>query len=241
MTKQQQPQKEPTVLALLRQPSLQTQLEAATPAFARKYMSPDRIVRLAITEFRRTPGLARCTPQSVLSCLFQATQLGLSVDSNLQLAHLVPYRRKDKDSGRFYWECNFIPGYKGLMALSRRTGEVNDLYPEVVREGDVFTVSRGTSPDLKHEQKVEVPKFDSEGNLIVEERQAVAYYAVAFMKNGSKPFQWMSLVEIEKIRQISKAKNGPWINFYDSMAKKTVIRQLCKWLPSTVELDTAIA
>ena len=69
-----------------------------------------------------------------------------------------------------------------------------------------------------------------------------AEYAVARLKDGGYQFEVMSRAEIEQVRKKSKAgSSGPWVEHWDEMAKKTVLRRLCKLLPSSIELARAVA
>ena len=51
------------------------QIAAALP----KHVSPDRMIRLACTEFSKNPLLQKCTPVSVFGSIIQASQLGLEI------------------------------------------------------------------------------------------------------------------------------------------------------------------
>ena len=56
------------------------------------------------------------------------------------------------------------------------------------------------------------------------------------MKDGSKQCEVMTVADVEKIRQASRGKNSsPWNQHWNEMAKKTVFRRLCKWLPLASE------
>ena len=51
----------------------------------------------------------------------------------------------------------------------------------------------------------------------------------------------MSLGEIEKVRKVSRAANkGPWVDWWEEMARKTVLRRLSKRLPMSTDLDDLI-
>ena len=66
-------------------------------------------------------------------------------------------------------------------------------------------------------------------------------YAVARLKDGGVQFEVMSRADVEKVRALSKAgSSGPWVDHFDEMAKKTVIRRLFKYLPVSIELQKAV-
>jgi recombination protein RecT len=105
-----------------------------------------------------------------------------------------------------------------------------------VYENDFWHFEYGRNEDLKHRPA----NYNSRGNLI-------GFYAYAHLKNGGFKMQYMDIEEIEHIRnEHSRAyqfdKTGSiWVKHYDSMAKKTVIKQLIKYLPISVDIQNAIA
>lgn len=193
------------------------QIKMALPS----HMNSDRMLRIAMTSVQKTPELLNCTPQSLIGAIIQSAQLGLEPDGVLGHAYLIPYGKV----------CTFIPGYKGLLALARRTGEISTIQAEVVHSKDVFEFELGLHPKLRH-----VPTDEED------EGTFVAAYAVATLKDGGIQFVVMRKNAIEKIRKRSKAANaGPWVSDFLEMAKKTTLRRLCKLLPCSVELEKAVA
>lgn len=89
-----------------------------------KHLDGDRMARIALTAFRRTPKLADCDPRSVFAAVIQASQLGLEPDT-LGRSYLVPYKKSKKVGKEWQesWECNFIPGWRGLVDLVSRAGQ----------------------------------------------------------------------------------------------------------------------
>ena len=150
--------------------------------------------------------------------------------------YLVVYNNKIKVNGVEKWvkQAQFIPGYRGLITLARRSGEISTLYAEAVYKGDVFNVELGLEEKLEHK-----PNYDSEER---DDPKHLAFaYAVAKFKDGSFQFVVMSRKQIDKIRARSKsAKSGPWVTDFEEMSKKTTIRRLSKALPLTVELAKAV-
>lgn len=199
-------------------------LEKSKPQIALalpRHLSADRMLRIAMTSVRRTPALLACTPQSLVGAVIQAAQLGLEPDGVLGHAYLVPY----KDT------CQLIVGYKGYIDLARRSGQISTIYARVVYAKDQFDYSFGLNETLEH-----IPSRDPQQSEIV------FAYAVIKMKDGGIQFDVMNRREIDAIRERSASKDsGPWVTDFAEMAKKTVLRRVCKMAPLSVEVARAVA
>lgn len=214
--------------------TIQDLFDQMKPAIAQaipKHMTPERLLRIATTSIRTNPKLKICTPESLLGAVMQCAQLGLE-PSILGHAYLIPYKNKKKENGREWFEdeCQFQIGYKGLLELARRTGQISSIMAHSVHEKDTFEYEYGINEKLRH-----VP---AEG-----ERGAVTkYYAYAKFKDGGYSFLVMTKQDIMIHRdRFSKAKNyGPWVEHFDEMAKKTVLKALMKYMPISVEFQRAI-
>lgn len=199
-----------------------------------KHINPDRMARIALTAFRMTPKLAECDPRSVFAAVIQSSQLGLEVGL-MGEAHLVP----------FGGQCQLIPGYTGLMKLARNSGLVTDIYPEVVRMNDKFALKLGMERNLEHEPLTTAGGFPASDE---ERGEVVGFYAVGVLKDGSRTFVAMGRAEVERIRDGSRGyqaarkykKESIWDTDFASMGLKTAIRRLCKYLPKSPELATAL-
>ena len=213
--------------------TLKAALERSLPNIrdiAAKHLTPERLVKVVLGAASRTPLILDCTPISVVKAVLQAAELGLEPGSSLGEFWLVPF--KNGKTGQR--EVQGIPGYRGLISLARRTGEIANLYAEAVYEGDNFDVELGLEPRLVHK-----PDFDNEKREDPKHLRFV--YAVARFKDGSFQFTVMSRKQVEAIRRRSKAgDSGPWVSDYEEMAKKTVLRRLAKYLPMSVEMAKAM-
>lgn len=197
------------------------QLAAALP----KHMNPDRMIRLACTEFAKNPQLQKCDAISVFGSIIQASQLGLEIGV-LGQAYLVPYRNNKKNT----MEAQFIPGYKGLIALARRSGEVTSIETNIVYANDTFELVLGVDSNLTHK-----PYLDGDRG------KARLVYGVAKFKDGGHHLEWMSISDVEKVRARSKASSsGPWVTDYEQMVRKTLIRRMANYLPMSIELQNAL-
>ncbi|MFH1858569.1 MAG: recombinase RecT [Candidatus Omnitrophota bacterium] len=208
------------VRSFLMRDSVKEQLKLALP----RHLTPDRLLRVALTAILRTPGLMNCTKESLLSCIMTAAQLGLEPDQFLGQAYLIPFHNNKKG----VMECQLMPGYRGYIALARRSGEVQSVSSQVVYSKDKFTLRYGLEETLDH--------FPAEG----ERGEPKGAYVVFHYKDGSRSFDYMSKPDIERIRKRSKsANNGPWVTDWDEMAKKTVIKRHSKLAPMSVEFSHA--
>ena len=200
-----------------------------------KHINPDRRARIALTAFRMTPKLGECDPRSVFAAVIQASQMGLEVGL-MGEAHLVPFGN----------QCQLIPGYTGLMKLARQSGLVQDIYAHEVRVNDSFTLKLGMERSLDHEPLTTLGGFPASDD---ERGDVAGFYAVAVFKDGSRTFVAMGRKEIEKIRDNSRGyqsakrykKESVWDSDFTAMGLKTAIRRLCKFLPKSPELASALA
>ena len=186
-----------------------------------KHVNSERFVRIAITTIRQNPKLAKCSQESLLGALMVSAQLGLE-PGTLGQCYLIPF--ENKKAGTV--ECQFQIGYKGLIELLRRSGQLSDIYSYTVYENDDFNIEYGLSRTLTHK-----PNFDERGEI-------KGFYAVAILKDGAKAFEYMTKDEVvkheEKYRKGSY-KNDVWNKNFEEMAQKTVVKKLLKWLPVSVE------
>jgi recombination protein RecT len=191
-----------------------------------KHMDSGRMARIALNVIRDNPLLLQCNLPSLMGSVMESAKLGLE-PGLLGQAYILPYKnyKASKASGQDVYEAQFIIGYKGMIDLVRRSGHVSTISAQAVHENDVFEFEYGLEDKLVHK-----PVLKDKGAVI-------AYYALAKMKDGGYNFVVMSKEDVEKHRdKYSKAKQyGPWVDEFDGMAKKTVLRQLVKYLPISVE------
>ena len=215
-------QKMDSLKSLLTGQKFLTELQAVIPA----HMKPEKIAKIALVAASRSPLLLQCSQASILKSLMVAGQLGLEPDGTLGSAYLVPYR--NGKTGQY--EAQLIPGYRGLIDLARRSGQIRNLSARVVHEKDKFEVRFGTEDRIVHE-----PSWEEDPGKLK------AVYAVAWFKDGSFQAEFMTRAQVDAVRKRSMASSsGPWASDYDEMARKTVVRRLCKYLPLSPELAAAV-
>lgn len=194
-------------------------VKAVVPA----HVKPDRVVRMAMLAISQTPDLLECTPDSLFLETVNAAALGLEIGKHLGQAYLVPFY----DHGTK--KAQLIIGYRGMIHLARQSEEIATIAAYVVREGDEFEFSLGIEDKVVH-----VP-----GNDLT--KPITHVWAKAVFKDKSYHLERMTIAEVNAIRQRSKASTkGPWVTDFAEMAKKTVVRRLCKYLPMTPEAAEAV-
>ena len=213
-----------TMLGIVRSKEFQSQMAMALP----KTMTAERLTRIVMTECRKVPALLNCAPESFFGAVLQCAQLGLEPGNALGHCYLLPFGNGKAKDGRP--NCQLIIGYRGMIDLARRSGQILSINAYCVHQSDDFSYELGLHPDIHH-----VPAS-------VADRGPVSFvYAVAQLKGGGVQFEVMSRAEIEEVRKTSKAgQSGPWSSHWEEMAKKTVIRRLFKYLPVSIEAVRAV-
>ena len=200
-----------------------SQIDAALPAV----MTAERFTRIALSAVSNTPKLAQCTAPSFIGAMMNAAQLGLEPNTPLGQAYLIPYENKKKG----VTECQFQIGYKGLVDLAYRSGEVKTVGAQIVYENDEFDFEFGLEPKLKHK-----PAKSNRG-------EPAWVYAMFKLINGGEGFEVMSIENIrEHAKKYSKSYNsGPWQTNFEEMAKKTMIKKVLKYAPLKSDFVRAMA
>lgn len=176
----------------------------------------DRYFQVLLTALR-DPYIREATPVSIIDAMLKSAQWGLPVDGTH--AALVAYGPPGNKT------CQFIPMYRGMMEVCRRSGKIAEVYADVVLNGEHVEVQMGTNPVLIHRPD------------ILRDRTAVddvvAAYACAKWTSSGTQFVILSRAELEHCRQVSKAKRpeAPWQMWPVEMFKKTAVRRLMKLLP----------
>ena len=231
-----------TLAHLLTDPKIKQQMALALP----KHMTADRLARIALTEIRKVPKLAQCDQTSFLGAIMQVAALGLEPGGALGHAYLIPFDKRGKVGGEWRvvgTEVQLIIGYRGMIDLARRSGQIVSLSARIVYAKDKFSYTFGLDETLEH-----VPYEGTDPG------EMTHVYAVAKLVGGGVQFEVMSRAKVEQTRDGSqgyqaavksaakykKDVDSPWSNHFDEMAKKTVIRQLFKYLPVSIEIQRAV-
>jgi len=198
------------------------------------HLSIDRLLKVATIAATTTPALLKCDVPSLVAAIGQCAQMGMEPNTVLGSCYLVPFKCKRKDnSGNERWvdSVQVIVGYRGLIDLARRSGQIVSIAAHEVCENDHFELIYGLEEKLEHK-----PALDERGEVI-------GFYAVAKLKDGGYSFEFMSTRQVKDImtKTQSKGAYGPWKEHFIEMGRKTVIRRLAKYLPLSVEFQTAVA
>lgn len=174
--------------------------------------------------------IAACKPMTIIQAALTAASLDLPINQNLGFAYIVPY------SG----EAQFQMGWKGYVQLAQRSGMFKTINTTDVREGEMVGRDRQTG-NLKFKWVDD----DTERN----ELPIVGYLAYFELLNGFNKSSYMTKAEVEahatRFSQAYKSKGSfktPWQTDFDSMAMKTVLKQLLnKYAPLSTEMSEAIS
>ncbi|OSB08992.1 recombinase RecT [Clostridium botulinum] len=218
------------------QKKMQSALEKMLPEIKKavgKTMTPERFSRIALSLFNGNPQFWEADTTSFLSALMQSAQCGLEPNTVLGEAYVIPY----KNNKQGITEVNFQVGYKGILKMAFNTGEYEAIYAHEVRKGDEFEYEYGLHKTLVH-KPADIPSDE-----------VTHYYAVYKLKNGGFDFVVWSKERVEHhAREFSKNytykgnvnKNSVWFKNFDSMAKKTVLLDVLKYAPKSVEMAKAL-
>lgn len=204
---------------------LKPELAKVLPA----HVTADKFLRVVMTAVAQSQDLRSAAAQpsgrkSLLSSCVKCATDGLVPDG--REAALVTFKTKNGPM------VQYMPMVRGILKLVRNSGELKSLAVQVVYEKDEFNYwIDDVGEHITHKPNILVP---DRGKLL-------AVYAIAETKDGGRYVEVMSRGQIEQVRNVSRAKdNGPWVAWYDEMAKKSVIRRLSKKLPMSTDLEQVV-
>lgn len=202
--------------------SMEGEIKKALPSV----ITPERFTRMVLSALSVNPKLGDCTPTSFLGAMMSAAQLGLEPNTPLGQAYILPY------NNRGTMEAQFQLGYKGLIDLSYRSGEVEVVQAHIVYENDEFSCEYGLEPKLIHK-----PADKERG-------EPVKVYAMFKTKSGGYGFEVMSMDDVRRhAEKYSKAYGtsfSPWKTSFEEMAKKTVLKRVLKYAPLKSDFVRAV-
>ncbi|MCI6692530.1 MAG: recombinase RecT [Clostridium sp.] len=204
-----------SVKGLMDSPAVKKRFEEVLCERAPQYMSS--IVNLVNSD----TNLKKCEPMSVISSCMLAATMDLPVDKNLGYAWVVPYGTK----------AQFQMGYKGYIQLALRTGQYKGINVVEIREGELISWN-----PLSEEVEIDFTQRKSD--------KVIGYAGYFKLLNGFEKTVYWSREDVEahakKFSKTYSFKNGVWQTDFDSMAKKTVLRNLLsKWGILSIEMQKA--
>ena len=172
--------------------------------------------------------LQKCEFSSVRNALINVASVGLTLNPAMKLAYLIP--RADNKANTML--CCLDISYIGLVKIATDSGGVRAVAATIVRKNDPFTwngpFERPTHP------------YDPFASAAAR-GDIIGVYSTALLPNGTTQIDALSMEDIEKIRSMSKAKSGPWVDWFDEMVKKSVLKRASKLWPRTERLSHAEA
>jgi len=173
-----------------------------------KHIRADHMIRVIMNTLRKSPKLMDCSVESLWEALIEASTYGFEVGGPVAQAYIVPYGK----------EATLVPGYRGLIDLTRRSGEVTNVACDVVKAGDTFEYSDDPlAPMLTHKHKAPL------------DAPATHAWAGYLLKTGGRVYCVMTKAEIEAHRNKHSPswnkKDGPWNKHPDAMWLKTVLKR----------------
>ncbi len=178
----------------------------------------ERMVLELVSVARRKPEILQCTPESIMSFMFDAAKLGLQIGRGI-----FPVPLKNRTTGKRTLEA--WVGYKGNKQLVIEGGSIRDCWAQVVYEGDEFEFTRLPVPNvLRHK---EGPNF---GDM----RKAEQVYAIGLYANGQTRAVLLSEQDVmkRKAKNPSSNDNGsPWQTHPREMWQAKAILALTSDMP----------
>ena len=222
------PAKPSNPIAELRQQfaAMQPELALALPA----HVPAERFVRIVMTAVQKNPDLLQADRKSLFAACMQCAQDGLLPDG--RDAALVVGNSKDKKTQSWVKMVQYRTMIGGVLKKARQSGEIKSISVDTVREGDRFRHYKDEAGE--HFEHESLTDNDSDAPILW-------VYAAVWLKDGGFYFRKMSKARIEQARAVSRAKDdGPWKEWWEEMAHKTVLRNLSKLLPMSSEIDSML-
>lgn len=202
-----------------------------------------QLIRDGLTCLQRTPKLAECEHKSVLGALMTCAQLGLRPGVGvLGQAYLLPFWDKNAErpgGGKGMHKAQLVIGYQGYVELAHRSGRIASIHARTVYRNDYFELEYGAAEDKwVHRPCLDGPRGEPR-----------LFYAVGrTIDGGYSVTDPMTVADMEEYRdRFATARNrqgeivGPWVDHFEAMAHKTMVRKLMKLLPKSTEQQRAIA
>lgn len=191
------------------------EFRAALPS----HITVEKFKRTMMTAVQQNPDLLRADRRSLFNAGMKAATDGLLPDG--REAALV----------MFGSQAQYMPMVKGVLKLVRNSGELSSITSQIVCRHDAFRY--WVDADGEH--------INHEPLLFGERGEMVGVYALAKTKDGAVYIETMTKGQVDKVRKVSKSANkGPWVDWYEEMARKTSLRRLSKRLPMSTDVENVL-
>lgn len=188
-----------------------------------KHVGVDNFIRCALTAVADNPKLLESDQTSLFGSLIKCAQDGLI--PNGKEAALIVF--KTKSGNNWIKKVQYMPMVDGVLKRARQSGVVENIAAKAVYSNDQFDYWMDEAGEHVHYK----PDFDNERG------QLKMVFAFAKLKSGELVIEIMPRLEIEKVRLASRSPDsGPWVDWYDRMALKSVLHRLSRRLPNSSEI-----
>lgn len=178
--------------------------------------------------------LAKADSMSVYQSAAMAATLDLPLNASLGFAYIIPFNQNSRDeNGNWVTKvvATFQIGYKGIIQLAQRSGQFKSVGVTRVLDGQL----------LKNDPLMG-PVFNWDGK----KSDVIIGYAAGFsLINGFEKITFHTVDEVrghgKKYSQTFKKDKGLWVDEFDTMAQKTVLKLLLsKYAPLSVDMQRAV-
>lgn len=247
-----------TIGAALQSAELLDRIKQSVP----QHMSPTRMLRTFVQAVSHTPALAKADLRSLLGAMLSCSQLGLEPNTPQGHAYLIPFDKRGYDKETRKWvvvrtDVQLILGYKGLLDLAFRSGQVASIHCDVVMPSDhekpgMWSYSYGSDGHLHHRPA----GIDSAGTTpthaymhaklkMGEAYEVLPWSSVLSIRNASQGYK-AALMALERAKKDgypppASYTEAPWVKYELAMGRKTAMRAGAKWMPSSIELAAAVS
>ena len=212
--------------------------EVVLPALLSKHgISTEQFVQVVMSEVKKNEKLLQAfkeSPASMFASILAGAEVGLIPSDMIGEFYLIPRNIKQPD-GKYRMMVTPLIGYKGLVSILLRSGDITRIHTEIVYEGDTFEPVYGLEPNIIHKPNFDVPRSAE---------KITHAYAVAKTKTGEYQFAVISRQEILAIKSMAKYDNDLYFNDKKNpnrwMEKKAALIQLSKMLPKDYYSKKAI-
>lgn len=194
-----------------------------------------KFIASIVSAVNNNPQLAECANGTIVSAALLGHSLNLSPSASLGQYYLVPF--KDRKKGCMV--AQFQLGYKGFIQLAIRSGQYKNINVIAVKEGELISYN-------PFNDEVELKPITDYNER--KKAKTIGYYAFFELVNGFRKSMYWSREQMEEHAKKYSAgyqsdiKNGTrntfWTKDFDSMAYKTLLRQLIsKWGIMSIEME----